>query len=783
MSQQQQLYVSDPWPAAADHGVVFLLDTRSRFERQLLEGWIAAHQGERECTVLSLSLAGGEKEIKTQALKGLADNHAAAALVVPLRIAWTPPSAALQSGPQVRDFLFGDPRRPGSWRGRRILKREPQRVHCIAAQPATLAELQQRFATLRYSEAAGNSHQLAGFVARQAGIALDIAERSLRGGRYKVPRYVRDSLLASPAYLEELEALALEEGKSLEQMLKECRVYMKEMISIPRTFWIDVFARFNDFVLGLGYQDQIVYDKEAAARARQMVRDNPSMLLWTHKTYLDGLAVPKVLFENDYPLPHMFGGANLSFAGLGFLLRRSGAIFIRRSFQDNPGYKLTLRHYIGYLMEKRFPMNWSFEGTRSRIGKLMPVRYGLLKYVLEACHATDARNIHIIPISVSYDLIRDVQEYATEQTGRGKGAESLRWFIGYIRSLAKPMGKIYLDFGEPVILERCPDPEDKLALSKIGFEVAVQANNVTPITYPSMITMSLLGAAPQALTNGELVAEVQALLDWARQRGIRVSSDFEPQNAEAMRGLLELMINENVISRYDEGPEVVYAIALEQHPVASFYRNTIIHFFVNKALIEMSLLRAAEAGDAAAEVFWQEVENLRDLFKFEFFYAPSEEFRRQIAAELERVTPQWSAYLERGASGVSGLLEKLHPLVSHATLLTYVEAYTVVADFIARTDPMEELEEKATIEAALKFGRQAYLQRRISSEASIGRILFQNAFKYLANRGLIEPGPDIREKRIAEAQALRVILRRLELVRGLVMDRRGSDWYRQEVKL
>ena len=96
-------------------------------------------------------------------------------------------------------------------------------------------------------------------------------------------------------------------------------------------------------------------------------------------------------------MPHMFGGANMNFPGLGFLLHRAGAIFIKRSFQDNELYKTTLRHYIGYLMEKRFPMNWAFEGTRSRMGKLMPPRYGLLKYVLEACHAADARKIHIIP--------------------------------------------------------------------------------------------------------------------------------------------------------------------------------------------------------------------------------------------------------------------------------------------------------------------------------------------------------------------------------------------------
>ena len=131
-------------------------------------------------------------------------------------------------------------------------------------------------------------------------------------------------------------------------------------------------------------------------RVRDIVQTHPSMLLFTHKTYIDSIALTATLFENDFRMLHIFAGINMSFAGLGLLMRRSGGIFIRRKFQDKPLYKVVLRHYIGYLMEKRFPMTWAFEGTRSRTGKLMPPRYGLLKYVLEAAHATDARDIHVI---------------------------------------------------------------------------------------------------------------------------------------------------------------------------------------------------------------------------------------------------------------------------------------------------------------------------------------------------------------------------------------------------
>jgi len=510
---------------------------------------------------------------------------------------------------------------------------------------------------------------------------------------------------------------------------------------------------------------------------RKIVRDHPSMLLWTHKTYLDGMVIPKVLYENDFPMPHMFGGANIAFAGMGYMLRRAGGIFIRRSFQDNPLYKLTLRHYIGYLMEKRFPMNWAFEGTRSRLGKLMPPRYGLLKYVLEACHTTDARNIHIIPISISYDLIRDVEEYATEQTGRGKGAESLSWFIGYIRSLAKPMGKVYMDIGKPVILERAPDPDDRLALSKIAFQIAVEANNVTPITFPSLVTMSLLGAAPKALTEDEMVEDLGALLAWAEARKLRISSDFERAYADQMDGLLGIMIDEGIVSRYDQGPEIIYGIALEQHPVASYYRNTIIHFFVNKAIIELSLIKASESeGDGALEVFWAEVEYLRDLFKFEFFYAPSEEFQRDIRADLDSYDSNWEALIGQGSVGALQLLKSMLPLVSHATLLTYAEAYSVVIGVLARLDASETLDKETCVADALHLGQQAYLQRRISSESSIGKLLFSNGFKMLEHRQLTEGGDEsVAQGRRDLARELRELLRRLDVIRALAASNRNIN--------
>ena len=774
MTLEQFYDNKSPWPDRNNQKVLFILDARNSLDEEILRKWIEVHSDASAAfdapqVVIDLKdeRTGFDSGQLVMSLALPADT-----IIAPLRVNWS----SDDNRGRLRYLVFGDPRKPSPRKGRKVLEEHPERVNLLAGAPDTMANLQARFQNQQGTDQTVSQEEFANFVARQAAVVLDLEERKLKGGRYKMPRHVAAALMASAEYNAEVDALAEATGKSKDALMKEAAGYMEEMVSTPSSFWIDFYARFNNFCLGLGYEEDIVYDQAALEKTRTVVRNHPSILLWTHKTYLDGMVVPKVMYDNDFPMPHMFGGANLNFPILGHLLHRAGAIFIKRSFQDNELYKITLRHYIGYLMEKRFPMNWSFEGTRSRMGKLMPPRYGLLKYVMEACYYTGAENIHIIPVSISYDIIRDVEEYATEQTGRGKGAESLKWFVGYVRSLARPMGKVYMDIGEPVVLNKAPDPDDRLALSKIAFEVAVEANQVTPITLPSLVTMSLLGAAPKALTEAELVADLEALLAWAESRQLRISPDFDRAFGDHLEGPLGIMIDENIVTRYDEGPEVVYGIGLEQHPVASYYRNTVIHFFVNKAIIELALVKATEMPESEAlEVFWREVDRMRDLFKFEFFYAPTEEFHQQIRDEMSLYSEDWETLVGQGAAGFGALLQNMTPLVAHVTLLTYTEAYSVVAAMLARKEAYESLEEAECIADALTYGRQVYLQRRISSESSIGKLLFKNAYKMLQSRQLTEGGADdLKEKRLEVARELREMIRRIDVIRAIGVANSGS---------
>jgi len=320
-----------------------------------------------------------------------------------------------------------------------------------------------------------------------------------------------------------------------------------------------------------------------------------------------------------------------------------------------------------------------------------------------------------------------------------------------------------------VVLPEVPSPEDPRELQRVAFAVGVAVNRVTPITLPSLICMVLLGAAPRALTADELRGELNALTEWARKRGIALTRNLDEQDEAQIDSLTDKMIGNGLLTRYDDGPERVYTIAAEQHVVASYYRNTVIHYFLNKAIAELALMRMSQLELTGAEAFWEEAERLRDYFKFEFFYAPRDEFRRAINEELSRYQPAWEAALAEPGMA-QALFGRLQPRMAHSALLPFVEAYRVVADVLARQPLGEPPVEKDIVQQSLAYGRQAYLQRRISSEASIGRLLFSNGYRLMENLDLIE-GDDasLAERRLQMAQTFRELQRHIERVRAAAL--------------
>src|SRR6266568_1346818 len=584
-------------------------------------------------------------------------------LLAPLRVAWLPAEQDGVRPARLAQLLtLGDPRDPGRLRQARVLRRHPHRCCIVAGEPAPASELRERW---RRAGGADFAHTagLPDFVARQAALALERAERRLRGARYKVPRFLEEEIVARPAFRGGIARLARRLGRNEASVTRDARRYLREIAAQHSPHHIDLAANLIRFMYTQGYGETLHYDRVQLEALAALGQRHPLVFLPTHKSMLDSLVLKYALYENGLPPNHTAGGINMNFFPMGGLMRRTGIFFIRRSFKDNEVYKFVLHQYIDYLIEKRFPLEWYIEGTRSRSGKLMPPRFGLLAYVVDAYRRGKSEDVLLVPVSIAYDQIQDVAGYAAEERGGRKRAESFGWFLRFVRALRRRYGNIYIRFGEPLSLARAlgpPDPgaepdanEQSLALQKLAFAVSARINRVTPITATSLVALALLGVSSRALSVAETIASLRNLLDYVRRRDLPTAGALDLDTPDGVRRALDALIENGVVTCFAEGPEAVYAIGPDKHLIASYYRNTIIHFFVNGAIAELALLRAAEDGVAdPTDEFWDEARRLRDLLKFEFFFADKEVFREELRAEVRLHDPEWERRVAEGPAAI-----------------------------------------------------------------------------------------------------------------------------------
>ncbi len=775
------------WPAVDGRRVVFLLDAASALERRLLEEWIDRRRPdavgpagfERITIPPSRNRRHARLDPRLEACLATDDDP----LLAPLRVAWQPGQRDGQRAVRLSDLLtFGDPRDPGRVRQTWVLRRHPDRCCIVAGEPAPLSELRERWRRAGGTDV-GQTTGLPEFVARQAALALERAERRLRGARYKVPRLVHEDILARPACRGGIARLARELGRDESSVARAAARYLREIAASHSPYVIDLVAHLIHYMYTQGYGEALHYDREQLESIAALGQRYPVVFLPSHKSNLDHLVLQYALHEQGHPPNHTAGGINMNFFPMGPLMRRSGVFFIRRTFKDNAVYKFVLRQYVDYLIEKRFSLEWYVEGGRSRSGKLLPPRFGLLAYVVDAYRRGKSEDVFLIPVSIAYDQIQDVGDYVAEQRGAAKQRESFGWFLGVVRRLRRRYGTIHIRFGEPLSLAQAlgaPDPgaepnvdEQSVALQKLAFEVSVRINRATPITPTSLVTMALLGTLDRALTVDETVAALRNLVDYVRRRQLPTSGELDLDTAAGVRRALDALVDSGVVSCFAEGPEAVYAIGPDQHLTAAYYRNTIIHFFVNGAIAELALLRAAEpdAGDATT-AFWDAALRLRDLLKFEFFFADKDVFRAELQQEMALHDPQWAGRLAGGAGEIHALLRRIRPFSAHRVLRPFLEAYRVVADALTQQAPGAAFDEATFLSRCLAWGKQYRLQRRIRGTESVSKVLFETALRLARNRNLLDPGaPDLAARRRVFADEIRDAIRRVDAIGALAVSR------------
>jgi glycerol-3-phosphate O-acyltransferase len=777
------------WPHLEGRRVVFLVDACSELEARLLQAWIERNRPE--------SVAAGDYETiripptrrrRSRASLSRLDDCLASAqdvMLAPLRVAWLPRKRGGERAVRMVDLLrLGDPRDPGPLRQSWLLRAQRDRCRIVAGEPAPMSELRERWQRASGSDPSQTTG-LAEFVARQASLALERGERRLRGNRYKVPRLVHQDILGQPSFRGGITQLSQELGRRRRDVENDASRYLREIAATHSPFVIDLAANLIRGLYTLGYGEALHYDRKELRRVKSLSERYPVVFLPSHKSNLDHLVLQYALHEQGHAPNHTAGGINMNFFPVGPIVRRSGVFFIRRSFKDNPVYKFVLHAYIDFLIEKRFSLEWYIEGGRSRSGKLLPPRFGLLAYVVDAFRRGKTDDVMLIPTSIAYDQIQDVGSYAAEQQGLPKQKESFGWFLGVVRRLHRRYGDIHMRFGEPVALSKVlgraepgAEPSDdieSLAVQKLAFEVAARINRVTPITPASLVTLSLLGVGDQALTMDEIRASLDRLVGYVRQRELPHTLELDQLDDEAaVKRALDALADNDVVSRFSEGPEDIYRIGPDEQIEAAYYANTVIHFFVNPAIAELALLRAAEHDGDRVESFWDGVMRLRDLLKFEFFFSEKDIFRGEIAQELALVDGGFERILREGPDSIQDLLRSFRPFHSHRVLRPFFAAYGLVMDHMEQLDPDEPIDHARCVDRCMRLGKQYLLQRRIHSAASVSQVLIQTALQLAENQDLLVAGaPELRERRREFAEEIRDVLRRIDAVDALAAARRA----------
>jgi glycerol-3-phosphate O-acyltransferase len=653
--------------------------------------------------------------------------------VTPVAVVWLPPERRGVRRASVTDLLtLANPRRPSARGQRRILRQAPDRSRVIVGAGARLSELGERFE--RVSGRSVRDREFGAFVARQGRLALEREERALTSDRYKVPRLVAEEIVHSARFRAVVEELARTLDEPVGKVMGRARAALDEMVASHGRLAIDVWDQFTGW-MARAYELDV--DEEALEHVRELGREHALAFLPSHRSYLDPMILRHALAGHGFPPNHTLGGVNVGFWPIGPIARRSGLIFIKRSFREAPVHKAVLREYIAYLLRKRFNLEWYIEGGRSRTGKLRPPRLGLLAYVVDAFRASPDREVYIVPVSTVYDQLPEVGKMAAEDRGRPKTPESIGWLVGYARSQSTPRGRAHVRFGEPLPLGATLAEDD--SVPKLAFEVSHRINRVTPVTPMSIVALAMLGAEGRGLTLDEGRAIGRPILDYIERRGIPTTGDVRRGEVDPFTAALEALIGERVVREYPGGAESVYAINPQKHQEIAFYRNASIHFFVNRAIVELALLRAAETGAPdPEEAVWQEALRLRDLLKFEFFFARKREYAEEMRAEASLMVPGW----ERrglGSDAIEDVLAAEPMLLAPRVLRPFVEAYRVVADQLAALDPAEPVDEKRLIAECVAVGQQQLVRGRIVAAESISAELFGGALRLAKNRGLDEP--------------------------------------------
>jgi glycerol-3-phosphate O-acyltransferase len=600
-------------------------------------------------------------------------------------------------------------------------------------------------------------------------------KRTVLGPVIKSQHEIMEKVLYHKNVLDEIRTLHRDDHTPERKLRKKAYRYFREIAADFSITMIKWFHRSVRYMFTRIF-DGIYYNTDDIKRVREAAQRAPLILVPSHKSHMDYLIVSSIFYENKLIPPHIVAGSNLTFFPMGPVFRRSGAFFMRRSFRGLKLYPTVFKQYIKTLISEGYSIEFFIEGGRSRTGKIMLPKMGILKYLIDAIDEGYNRDMIFVPITISYDRILEESSYHMELKGREKEKESTSNFVKSSSLLRRKYGKVYLSFNEPFSYREYRDRlgEGEDLTDSLGEFIGKRISEIVMATPFSVASAAMLQSSASGFTRDMLKERIAVLRDYLAFAGVRMSEDLAAAaSADAIIDyVLESYLQDSIVYEPVAGVssggtrEVLgglYTLNDNERSRITFYKNSILHFQLPVTYLAVPLLCLSGAEGMDEKTAASAFEDLEDLFSIEFVYS---EAIRDTAASMGRSLEFLSGRSVVALSGGNIRVqdEKRSELVLFAKgIQDMLESYLVVLDCVAGLT--KHMNKRELIVEVRKNGIRLYHLGEVKFTEALSMPTYDNAIAKLKEIGAIEmthSGKKQTDVQILDAEKVRDMKARVE---------------------
>ncbi len=432
---------------------------------------------------------------------------------------------------------------------------------------------------------------------RSAAIGPDLSHR----------RTVVDAVLRSPPVRAAIEEQARKSKTSEYKAWKQAR---KDAFEIAANYSY-AFVRVAYFALKWFWTR--IYDGVELQHFRKFQELAPNyeiIYVPCHRSHIDYLLVSYFVYFNGLVPPHIAAGVNLNLPLVGRFIRKGGAFFLRRSFRSQKLYSAVFHEYLARILSNGTSIEYFIEGTRSRTGRLLQPKGGMLSMTVRSYLRTPVRPIMFQPIYVGYERLVEGNSYLAELSGQKKKSESLGDLFKVFGILKQRYGKVHVSFAEPIFLdemldqhaplwrEEAAESDEKPAwlgslVDQLGQEIMSGINEATHVNAINLLAVILLTTRKLAMSRDDLLKQLELYLGLLNHCHYSDRITFTEKSAEEIIGYgIELGVVEN--REHPLGD--IIAVAPAQSILLTYFRNNVSHLLAVPSLIASCFLNRNSIG-------------------------------------------------------------------------------------------------------------------------------------------------------------------------------------------